>query len=323
MNLDHVSTRQSRRLYPYGGSVPQQVTAFLVMTSGPGDVRDAMVEIRDSLTVWSTTYMKGRGAVLIPLYWKCDSVPQLGASGQEIINRQLLARADILFAAFRHKIGTATTEDISGTAEEIRKAHESGKPVHVYFDRTPMPDLGDSKAREQFDKVREFKRQLDGLYDEYEDIRELTAKVWRAIEADLGVLLVRAIEHDTSNLPAESTEMAAVPTNPEPIGPKRKAADLVVIPGSADPGFNHDWFKTPPHDWIVIINSGDADARDVVIKPVSDGAIWPEDGLAPMLIPAKQFQRVIVGNPWGFYGSSELEVTWTDDTGSHSLEFEY
>lgn len=62
-----------------------------------------------------------------------DAVPNLGESGQAVSNEQLLTEADVLFAVFGARLRMATDEYVSGTAEEIRRAHDVGRQVHVYF----------------------------------------------------------------------------------------------------------------------------------------------------------------------------------------------
>jgi nucleoside 2-deoxyribosyltransferase len=57
----------------------------------------------------------------------------LGGHAQSIINAQAVSRADVVVAFFDARLGTETPEEVSGTAEEISRAHRDGKPVHAYF----------------------------------------------------------------------------------------------------------------------------------------------------------------------------------------------
>jgi hypothetical protein len=66
-------------------------------------------------------------------------VARVGNRPQAIINAQAVDRADIVVAFFDSRLGTSTGVDVSGTAEEINRAVDMGKPVHVYFSDEPLP----------------------------------------------------------------------------------------------------------------------------------------------------------------------------------------
>jgi hypothetical protein len=70
--------------------------------------------------------------VLLSWLYEQHTVPRLGDAPQSVINHQALDRADVAVAFFDLRLGTETTEAVSGTAEEILKSRDAGKPVHVY-----------------------------------------------------------------------------------------------------------------------------------------------------------------------------------------------
>lgn len=81
-------------------------------------------------------------------------------------------------------MGTATETAVSGTAEEIQRAHAAGKPVHVYFSTEPLPrDIAPDELR----RLNEFKETMRaaGLLGEYGSPDDLQHEVRRAIEHDL------------------------------------------------------------------------------------------------------------------------------------------
>jgi len=130
--------------------------------------------------------------VLLPRRWETDAVPRLGASAQGVINEQLVDRADIVLALFDSRLGMATGAAVSGTAEEIERSHEAGKPVHVWFSEEPIPrgaDLDQVKALEH------FKQTLSplGLLGNYASPDDLAFKVRQAIESDLDRLDLGAV----------------------------------------------------------------------------------------------------------------------------------
>ncbi len=77
------------------------------------------------------------GVVLLPRRWETDAVPVLSGSGQGAINKQLLDSADIVVALFDSRLGRATEDAVSGTAEEIQRADVAGKQVPSTFRRSP------------------------------------------------------------------------------------------------------------------------------------------------------------------------------------------
>lgn len=93
-------------------------------------------------------------------------------------------KADIVI--FNSKVGQATARAISGTAEELDKAVDDGKQVHVYFSDAPVnrADLESAAELEEFSKSLESR----GLYGSYSDATDLGFQVRQAIESDLDKL---------------------------------------------------------------------------------------------------------------------------------------
>ena len=81
-------------------------------------------------------------------------------------------------------MGTNTGVDVSGTAEEINKAADAGKAVHVYFSQEDLPRDADTK---QIDALRAFQEGLEdrGLLGHYTSPADLADQVIRALEHDL------------------------------------------------------------------------------------------------------------------------------------------
>lgn len=170
----------------YRAVMVKPVHAIWVMLSSPSDMAEEVSEICDSLSAWNSSFSDRRSVALVTRDWRRDAVPNLGESGQAVINEQLLGAADVLFAVFGSRLGMATDEYVSGTAEEIRKTHDAGKPVHVYFCTRPIPMDHDPA---QLAALIKFKHELAGLYGEFRDIVELRPLIWRDVENDLGTLV--------------------------------------------------------------------------------------------------------------------------------------
>jgi hypothetical protein len=101
--------------------------------------------------------------------------------------------ADIVIALFDSRLGMATSTAVSGTAEEIQRSHEAGKPVHVWFSDEPIPRDADVQ---QLQLLNEFKATLQslGLLGSYASPDDLAYKVRQAIESDLDRLNLGAVQ---------------------------------------------------------------------------------------------------------------------------------
>jgi hypothetical protein len=105
-------------------------------------------------------------------------------SGQGVITKQLVDDADIVIALFDSRLGQATADAVSGTAEEIQHAIDAGKHVHVWFSNEPF---GRDADLEQLAALKEFRASLEkqGLLQEYDSPADLAYKVRAAIEDDV------------------------------------------------------------------------------------------------------------------------------------------
>lgn len=165
-----------------------------VMVASPSDVSEARQVIEKALYDWNATSSAGnRGVMLRPWLHETSAVPLAGDHPQAIINSQGLRDADIVFAVFGSRIGSPTPDAISGSVEEVEKAIDAGKPVHIYFSSGPHPNDVDTN---QLQALRQFKDQLKNraLLGEFAEASELTQQVNRAIEHDLTQLGLPAVK---------------------------------------------------------------------------------------------------------------------------------
>ena len=124
-------------------------------------------------------HSRTRSQVLLPVGWETHAIPAMGDRPQELINEQVLKDADILVAIFWTRLGSSTGKAASGTVEEIEKHIADGKPVLIYFSRTPVtPDSVDAA---QYAALTEFRKSLQsrGLYQEFDDPADFQAKFSR------------------------------------------------------------------------------------------------------------------------------------------------
>lgn len=154
------------------------------MIASPGDTSDERATVRDQINDWNISNGRRASIALLPWLYERSAVPSLGARPQSVINSQAVDRADVVVAFFDSRLGTATGVDVSGTAEEIRRAHKLGKPVHVYFSNEPIPRDADL---DQQAALRSFHDELEqeGLLGDYNDPADLAGQVIRALEHDI------------------------------------------------------------------------------------------------------------------------------------------
>jgi hypothetical protein len=156
-----------------------------VLISAPGDTGEEVAAVKESLHGWNGSRAEAARVILLPRHWRADAVPRLGSgSGQGVINEQLVDDADIVVAVFDTRLGQATAAAVSGTAEEIQRAVDAGKHVHVWFSNEP---IGRDADLEQLAALRNFQDglQTQGLLGEYDSAADLAYKVRAAIEDDL------------------------------------------------------------------------------------------------------------------------------------------
>lgn len=144
-----------------------QANVLKVMIASPGDVAVERGIVTEELYRWNNANAVSRELILQPVKWETHSSPQLGAHPQTILNERLLLDADIVVGIFGTRIGTATTDFISGSVEEIKKHVADGKLAMLYFSHVPVdPNSIDQK---QWAALQAFKEECKtgGLYAEY------------------------------------------------------------------------------------------------------------------------------------------------------------
>ncbi|WP_146905968.1 hypothetical protein [Cellulomonas aerilata] len=269
-----------------------------VLIASPGDTKEEREAVERALHGWNADRAEREQVVLLPRRWETSAVPRLGASGQGIINEQLVDDADIVLALFDSRLGMATEAAVSGTAEEIQRSHAAGKPVHVWFSEEPIPrgaDLDQAKA------VEDFKKTLLplGLLGAYASPDDLAYKVRQAIESDLDRLGLGAV---VRRAPAEKHAVlrARYESDREP---KMDNRGRVA-------------YKTT-RERLVVKNSGSAPAIRVRVelKPLGENsrppALFDREQIAPTLIPDSEFSWPLLMS-MGTGRVFEVNITWSE-----------
>ena len=149
---------------------------YRVFIASPGDTAKERDLAEKVINQWNTINSKNRKMVLLPLRWENNAAPDMSMNGQDIIDKELLEESDILIGIFKARIGSPTTNSISGTVGEITKHVEAGKLAMLYFFNGSISMNHDS---EQLNSVRQLKAdfQSKGLTADYKTSGNLVDKL--------------------------------------------------------------------------------------------------------------------------------------------------
>lgn len=208
----------SKKVKEYTGNrqMGYSASTFNVMIASPGDVASERAIVRDAVYEWNAVNSSSRKVVLLPVGWETHSSPEMGATAQTIINRQVLSKCDLLVGVFWTRIGTATERHLSGTVEEIEKHILAEKPAMLYFSSQPV--VLDTVDMDQVQKLKAFKAscQSRGLFETYDSHGEFKDKFYRQLQLKVNEHPLfqaanasgdtQAIVESRTQLPALSTE---------------------------------------------------------------------------------------------------------------------
>jgi hypothetical protein len=247
--------------------MPFPATAVRVLIASPSDLREQRDLVERAIHRWNAVQSAYAGVVLLPVRWEINASAEMGAPAQDVINRQIVDDSDILIGLFWTRLGTPTANHESGTAEELNRFLDAGKPAALYVARIPADPF--TVDHEQMAALKEFLdiQRKNGLLGEFQTPEELTAQV-----TDSLTRFVR--EHFEGQ----------VVTAPSPATPVAATADVRAEHYSV--GTDHR---------VVIQNVGTGEARNVTVEnvaarnePRDDERSWqllgaeaPVDFLAP------------------------------------------
>lgn len=159
--------------------MPYSANVFNVMIVSPSDVPTERQNIREVIHDWNAMHAEDKRIVLLPTGYESHASPRMGQRAQEVINEQVLVKADLVIAVFWTRLGSPTGDSPSGSVEEINKHIEAGKPAMIYFSNAPVRP--DSVDEQQYKKLSLFRKECKdrGLIEEYESISEFRDKIYR------------------------------------------------------------------------------------------------------------------------------------------------
>jgi hypothetical protein len=136
-------------------------SVYRVLIASPSDLEVERRLARERVYAWNDRHSWYLSTVLLPVMWESHAMPELGSRPQGIINRQIVADADILVAMFWTKLGTPTGHANSGTVEEIQEFLRAGKHVLLYFSSVPITPS--SIDQYQYAKLAEYRDEVRKL----------------------------------------------------------------------------------------------------------------------------------------------------------------
>ncbi|KLO63183.1 hypothetical protein AA983_07600 [Dermacoccus sp. PE3] len=282
--------------------MPYVATVLRVMIASPSDVPEARDAVENAVHGWNDANAKNKRVILQPWRWETSAVPVMGAHPQKLINAQGVDDSDIVFALFGGRLGSPTPDAISGTAEEIDRALELGKPVHLYFSTGSLPNDIDTA---QLDALRAFKKDMQdrGLLGEFNNPEQLNHEVWKAIE------------HDIVALKLDSTP--ALPSTPSGV-------DFLVQPHQEREVSGMNSKGAPRYTtkrWLDVSNTGSADAENVTFEAIHDGYMILMGPKEPTTIHKGQRRRLPVQYAAGGSDGALLRIRWIEDDEDKERDF--
>jgi hypothetical protein len=265
------------------------------LISSPNDIPETdLLIVHQEITRWNGAYGSTFRTSITPINWNINAAAEYGRPAQDVINDQLVDACDMGIALFATRLGTPTRDSVSGTANEIERLSEAGRPVGVLRSRRPV-DLV-AVDLEQAQKLEEYLREIstNGLLLDYRDEAGLMARV-----QDFVRWVVAKDEGITVN------ELD-----------RTKAADVWPTTEIED-----------RHHNLILTNHGNAPARNVRVRiePMNDSDVvwaiirtWDHDEpdieiLAPNGTVRIPFLRSLAAAP-----QVRCIVTFTDDRGEQT-----
>ncbi|MET9633205.1 hypothetical protein ABZX92_37685 [Lentzea sp. NPDC006480] len=163
---------------------------FQILIASPGDVEAERDIITEVIHEWNYLNSSEKSIVLLPLRYETHSSPELNERRQGRINREVVDHCDMAVGVFWTRLGTPTGDAESGTAEEIQRVSDAGKPVMLYFSREPIaPDELDPQ---ELHRLQEFRKTFpSGQVEDYATTAEFRDQFARHLALKVRELVAR------------------------------------------------------------------------------------------------------------------------------------
>ena len=230
---------------------------FNVMIASPSDVESERLIVREVIYDWNAVHSERENIVLLPVGWESHSSPEMGARPQEILNRQMLDRCDLLVGIFGTRIGTDTGKYPSGSVEEIENHINSGKPAMVYFSN----QLGDSSnfETEQYTELMKWQKYYKsrGLCENYDSDADFKEKFSRQLQ-------IKVNEHEIFQFRDEEISSGLEMKESESNIPQLSDEAKVLLKAASQDSYGYIVYEIGNE---IVIQSGDNEFSDTNIIP--------------------------------------------------------
>lgn len=160
------------------------VNIYDALISCPGDAETYISWIEKAIDDFNAGYGREHGLYVVAHHFHKDSYGQLGIPPQDAVNKQFADKCDFAIAVFNKKIGSPTSEYISGTVEEIERKLNDKKQVFPYFHSVSLSSNASQDEINHFTQLRHLKEHYkkNGLYTEFKTKSNLKDSVTRQLQ---------------------------------------------------------------------------------------------------------------------------------------------
>jgi hypothetical protein len=171
--------------------MPRKVIEYRCLLISPSDVDPEREAISKVVEQWNAQVGDALGARVNLVRWETHAVPDVSASPQDVLNRQIVDESDFGIAIFWGRLGSPTGSHVSGSIEEIDRLRTRGARVLIYFSSSPIPQ--ETLRDDQFQRLQEFKSGLrqDGLLGSYNTVSDLREQALLHLTSVVAGLLQR------------------------------------------------------------------------------------------------------------------------------------
>ena len=285
------------------------------LISSPSDVPHGdLTIVRNQMNRWNGVYGQTFATAIIPISWGTHAAAEFGQAPQEILNKQLVDRCDMCIAIFATRLGTATRNAESGTAEEIERLADANKYVGVLRSLKPPDSVKNINATQ----LRKLEKYLDKISDkslvmDYKDDAELVNRI--------DAMVTWAVSSDQSRTVTELGHATGMAQSYAEVWPRLESEDRIRTSSRGQLSTSRNWY-------LVLANTGTSPARGVRFKlesPDGGPTSWilanasrdsqPE---IEVLAPHGGEARFPIFLSLASGPQSRCIVTWTDERGEQS-----
>lgn len=206
-----------------------QANVVSVMIASPGDVMKERELVRGIIHETNDLHAANNKTVLLPVGWETHAAPELAGRAQEMINKNILDKCDLLVGIFWTRLGTPTGEAESGTVEEIKRHVDAGKPAMIYFSSVPVaPGSYDVDQWEALLAFRDWCKGK-GLIEFYDDTSGFIEKFRRQLQ-----IILRDSDYLTAQLSTAWSQSADSPETLTTVTLLDEAATLLIEAAKGD-----------------------------------------------------------------------------------------